>query len=138
MISSHQPPPCTLPKYLVPIHIFVMRSFRVQSWLRYTSYFLMFFTAMFFLASAMWVGIHRTLVHVYMLSTIPTSCWYASSHAIAQPYHAATYRWQWIWSYLCCRLNSFHDIVRASQAMYCIRPAVIQGMIRHFQWTDCC
>lgn len=42
----------------IPILIFVMRLFGVQSWLRYTGYFLLVFTALCFLASALWTGVH--------------------------------------------------------------------------------
>lgn len=40
----------------LPILIFVMRTFGIHKWLRYTGYFLIVFTALCFFAAAMWTG----------------------------------------------------------------------------------
>ncbi|KAK4225231.1 hypothetical protein QBC38DRAFT_421817 [Podospora fimiseda] len=42
----------------LPILIFVMRTFGIHKWLRYTGYFLMVFMALCFFASAMWTGVN--------------------------------------------------------------------------------
>ncbi|KXX80782.1 hypothetical protein MMYC01_203924 [Madurella mycetomatis] len=42
----------------LPILIFVMRTFGIHTWLRYTGYFLMIAMALCFFASAMWTGAH--------------------------------------------------------------------------------
>ncbi|GAB1316360.1 hypothetical protein MFIFM68171_06570 [Madurella fahalii] len=42
----------------LPILIFVMRTFGIHKWLRYTGYFLMVAMALCFFASAMWTGVH--------------------------------------------------------------------------------
>lgn len=42
----------------LPILIFVMRTFGIHKWLRYTGYFLIVITALCFFAAAMWTGAH--------------------------------------------------------------------------------
>ncbi|KAK0744666.1 hypothetical protein B0T21DRAFT_407748 [Apiosordaria backusii] len=42
----------------LPILIFVMRTFGIHKWLRYTGYSLIVFTALCFFAAAMWTGAH--------------------------------------------------------------------------------
>ncbi|KAK3389600.1 hypothetical protein B0H63DRAFT_445781 [Podospora didyma] len=42
----------------LPILLFVMRTFGVHAWLRYTGYFLMVVTATCFFAAAMWTGVN--------------------------------------------------------------------------------